>query len=362
MVLIGTVLGVTVAFSLEITYRDIVSEVVDFADPRIVLGLLFGGVGYLIASTIAWEFQRWIDSTLPTLKMKDIFWGIIGLLAGLLLANLAMLPIFGLMFNEHINAFLAKDAMLSLVLSVFMIVLPLTLNLLLGYLGMVVFMSKQQELYAIFTNKLQPVASDASYGKILDSSAIIDGRILDLLPTSIVEGSLIVPQFVLNELQMLSDSADPMKRSKGKRGFEILEKLKEISPLPVELPFVDYQDTEQVDNKLIEYAIETGYKLVTNDFALNKLAHLQEVSVINMNEVSNALRPVVLSGETIVVKVVKKGKSGSQGVGFLNDGTMVVIEGASSMVGSDVTAVVENVQQSSVGRMVFSKVSKDTSN
>jgi uncharacterized protein YacL len=357
--MIGTVLGVTVAFSLEATYRDVVVEVVDFADPRIVLGLLFGGVGYLIASTVAWEFQRWIDKTLPALRIKDFFWGSVGLFAGLLLANLAMLPIFGLLFNKHVNQFVDQDALASLLLSIFMIVLPLTLNLLLGYLGMIIFLKKQQELYSIFTVKMQPVTSMAAGGKILDSSVIIDGRILDLLPTDIIEGTLFVPQFILNELQILSDSSDPMKRSKGKRGFDILEDMKRTSPLKLEFPFVDYADVEQVDAKLLQYAKETGYKLVTNDFALNKLAHLQELCVINMNEISNALRPVVLSGEIIEITIVKKGKSGSQGVGFLNDGTMVVVEGAAKMIGSDVECVVESVQQSSVGRMAFARVSKD---
>ncbi len=356
LVLMGTVLGVTVAFSLQAEYSEVVAEVVDFADPRAVLGLLFGGIGYLVASTIAWEFQRWFEEKLPTLRMRDFLWGGAGLFAGLLIANLTMLPVLVLLFNKYFSDLLNRHALASVILPVAVITVPLTLNTLLGYLGMTIFVRKQSELYDIFTTKLQPGASPDADLKILDTSAIIDGRIVDLLHTNVLDGRLAVPQFVLNELQLLSDSSDQNKRVRGKRGFEILEKLKSNEHISMILPTIDYADVQQVDAKLIKYALETSGKLVTNDFALNKLAKLQEIDVINMNELSNALRPVVLAGEKMEIKIVKKGKGSRQGVGYLNDGTMVVVEGGADFQGESKTVTINSVQQSSVGRMVFATI------
>ena len=353
LVLMGTVLGVTVAFSLQAEYSDVVAEVVDFADPRAVLGLLFGGIGYLVASTIAWEFQRWFEKKLPTLRMRDFLWGAAGLFLGLLIANMTMMPVLVLLFNKYFADLINRHSLASVVLPVAVITVPLTINMLLGYLGMTIFVRKQSELYDIFTKKMQPSGGANSDLKILDTSAIIDGRIVDLLPTNVLDGRLAVPQFVLNEMQLLSDSSDQNKRARGKRGFEILEKLKANSHITMQLPTVDYPDVQQVDAKLIKYALETGGKLVTNDFALNKLAKLQEVEVINMNELSNALRPIVLAGEQMEVKIVKRGKGPRQGVGYLNDGTMVVVEGGADHQGDICSVTINSVQQSSVGRMVF---------
>ena len=358
LVVLGTVLGVTVAFSLQAEYSDVVAEVVDFADPRAVLGLLFGGIGYLVASTVAWEFQRWFERKLPTLRMRDFLWGGAGLFAGLVIANLTMLPVIVLLFNEYLAELIKGNSLAAVLLPVVVLIFPLTINFLFGYLGMVIFLRKQSELYDLFSSKLQPVAKPEGNLKVLDTSAVIDGRIVDLLPTSVLDGRLAVPQFVLNELQLLADSADQNKRARGKRGFEILEKLKSNDHIELMLPSVDYTELEQVDAKLIKYAKETGGKLVTNDFALNKLAKLQEIEVINMNELSNALRPVVLAGESMEVKLVKKGKGDGQGVGYLNDGTMIVVEGGAKKIGEQVLVEVESVQQSSVGRMVFAHMGK----
>jgi len=359
LVLVGTVLGVTVAFSLQKEYSDVVAEVVDFADPRAVLGLLFGGIGYLVASTIAWEFQRWFERKLPNLRMRDFLWGGAGLFFGLVIANLTMLPVLVIMFNRYFSDLLNRNSLTSVIMPVTVIMIPLTLNVLLGYLGMVIFVRKQSELYGIFTSKLQPAANPGVDLKILDTSAIIDGRIVDLLPTGILDGRLSVPLFVLNELQLLADSSDQNKRLRGQRGFDILEKLKTNDHVLLELPPIDYHELQQVDAKLIEFAKETGGKLVTNDFALNKLAKLQEIDVINMNEVSNALRPVVLAGEKFEILIVKRGKGPQQGVGYLNDGTMVVVEGGAPFQGETRVVVVTNVQQSSVGRMVFATLATD---
>jgi len=360
LVLVGTVLGVTVAFSLEMQYGDLVAEVIEFSEPRIVLGILFGGIGYLVASTAAWEFQQWFEKKLPTLRISDFFWGASGFIVGAIAANLIMVPVIVFTFNENVSQVINQSPLVSVILPVAVIIIPLFLNFFMGYLGMTVFIRKQSELVSLFSSKLRPQITRDIDLKILDTSAVIDGRILDILPTSILEGRLSVPLFVLNEMHLIADSTDHAKRSRGKRGFEILEQLKSNTDLELDFPTVDYPDVPQVDAKLIEYAKETGGKIITNDFALYKLAHLQEVQVINLNEVSNALRPVVLSGEKMEIHIVKKGKGADQGVGYLNDGTMVVVEGAADIRGETRTVIVTSVQQSSVGRMIFAAVERPT--
>lgn len=192
--------------------------------------------------------------------------------------------------------------------------------------------------------------------KILDTSIIIDGRIIDLSTTGFVEGALVVPNFVLREIQLISDSPDPLKRNRGRRGLDMLNQLQKRDDLEVRISYKDYNDTREVDAKLVRLAIELNGKLVTNDFNLNKVAELQGVQVLNINNLANALKPVVLPGEELDLQVVKEGKDENQGIGYLDDGTMVVIENGGKLMNKKVKVSVTSVIQTNAGKMIFTKV------
>ncbi|MDA2937514.1 TRAM domain-containing protein, partial [Acidobacteria bacterium AH-259-A15] len=191
--------------------------------------------------------------------------------------------------------------------------------------------------------------------KILDTSVIIDGRLADIVETGFLEGQLLLPQFVLRELQMIADSADSLKRNRGRRGLDILEKIQKKPGIKVEIVDQDYPDIREVDLKLIELAKETGAKIVTNDFNLNKVAQLHGVQVLNINELANGLKPVVLPGESMKVFILKEGKEYNQGVAYLDDGTMVVVDNARRMIGRTVDITVTSVLQTTAGKMIFGK-------
>ena len=194
--------------------------------------------------------------------------------------------------------------------------------------------------------------------KILDTSVVIDGRILDIADTHFIDGPLILPNFVLREIQLISDSSDPIKRARGRRGLDMLNKLQRKGTIEVKITYTDYTDTREVDAKLINLARDTGAKLVTNDFNLNKVAELQGVKVLNLNNLANALKPVVLPGEEIAIQVIKEGKDENQGIGYLEDGTMVVIENGGHLVGKDVRVNVTSIIQTAAGKMIFTKAIK----
>ncbi|MDX1959834.1 MAG: TRAM domain-containing protein [Leptospiraceae bacterium] len=194
--------------------------------------------------------------------------------------------------------------------------------------------------------------------KILDTSVVIDGRILDIAETHFIDGPLILPNFVLREIQLISDSSDPIKRARGRRGLDMLNKLQRKGSIEVKITYADYTDTREVDAKLIKLARDTGGKLVTNDFNLNKVAELQGVKVLNLNNLANALKPVVLPGEEFAIQVVKEGKDENQGIGYMEDGTMVVIENGGHLVGKDVKVNVTSIIQTAAGKMIFTKVTR----
>jgi uncharacterized protein YacL len=231
--------------------------------------------------------------------------------------------------------------------------------LLLAYLGSVVTLAKRDELEDM-SAKLFPrtVGSREAY-KILDTSVIIDGRIVDVCESGFLEGTLLVPQFVLRELQQIADSSDGLKRNRAKRGFDVLERLQRMDKVSVRIDGRDFPHAREVDRKLLELAKVTGGKVVTNDYALNRLAGLSGVAVLNVNELSSALRPVVLPGEPMQVHVVKEGKEVAQGVAYLDDGTMVVIEQGKRFIGQTVGVAVTTVLQTAAGRMIFARLQDD---
>ena len=191
--------------------------------------------------------------------------------------------------------------------------------------------------------------------KILDTSVIIDGRIADLCDTGFIDGTLVIPQFVLKELQLVADSADSMKRNRGRRGLDILQKIQKMSGVEVTVSDADYPEIREVDLKLIELARTLQGKIVTNDFNLNKVAQLRGVDVLNINELANALKPVVLPGEIMKVFILKEGKEYNQGVAYLDDGTMVVVDNARKMISKTIDIVVTSVLQTTAGKMIFGR-------
>ncbi len=196
--------------------------------------------------------------------------------------------------------------------------------------------------------------------KILDTSVIIDGRIADICDTAFVEGSLVIPQFILKELQFVADSADGIKRQRGRRGLDVLDRLQKSSQVSTIISEMDFPEIKDVDSKLIELAKHLDAKIVTNDFNLNKVAQLQGVPVLNINELANAMKPVVLPGETLRAFILKEGKEKDQGVAYLDDGTMVVVDNSRKMIGQNIDITVTSVLQTTVGKMIFGRYNEET--
>jgi uncharacterized protein YacL len=195
----------------------------------------------------------------------------------------------------------------------------------------------------------------ARHYKILDTSVIIDGRIAEVCETGFIDGTLVIPQFVLKELQLVADSADSLKRNRGRRGLDLLQRIQKMSDIDVQISDVDFPDVHEVDLKLIELARTLKGKIVTNDFNLNKVAQLRGVEVLNVNELTHSLRPVVLPGESMTVFILKEGKEYNQGVAYLDDGTMVVVDNARRHIGKTIDIVVTSVLQTTAGKMIFGR-------
>jgi uncharacterized protein YacL len=234
--------------------------------------------------------------------------------------------------------------------------LQLFIMLLMAYIGLIVGAGKGDllnlaALGGIFGGEKQ---SRRSY-KILDTSVIIDGRIADIAETGFLDGTIVIPQFVLRELQLVADSADSMKRNRGRRGLDILQRIQKIATLQVQIVEDDFPSVREVDLKLIELAKQYEGKIVTNDFNLNKVAQLQGVEVLNINELANSLKPIVLPGEVMKVFILKEGKEYNQGVAYLDDGTMVVVDNARKMIGKNIDISVTSVLQTTAGKMIFGK-------
>jgi uncharacterized protein YacL len=227
--------------------------------------------------------------------------------------------------------------------------------LVLTYLGVVIGGRRGEWLEpAKFMSLFRDTGPPRRY-RILDTSVIIDGRIADVCETGFLDGTLVIPQFVLKELQLVADSADSMKRNRGRRGLDILQKIQKMSGVEVMISDIDFPELREVDMKLIELGRTLPGKIVTNDFNLNKIAQLRGVDVLNINELANALKPVVLPGEFMKVFILKEGKEYNQGVAYLDDGTMVVVDNARRMISKTIDIVVTSVLQTTAGKMIFGR-------
>jgi len=330
-----------------------------------VYGVIGGAVlGFLLVPWIIIKIFNMINqfkSDLEEIPGQDILSGIMGLVIGLLLGvlisisfSVSSIPRFGLSIQ-------------------------ILINFILGYLGWTLGVNKREEFLTginCFNNKNnnnkennysretegqlpQTTNNDVeelqSTYKILDTSAIIDGSVADICKTSFIEGVLVIPEFVLEELQHIADSSNILKRNRGRRGLDILNKIQNEIDIPVLISSKDYDDIKEVDRKLVKLAQELNGQVVTNDYNLNKVSELQGVSVLNINELANAVKPVVLPGEEMEVKIIKDGEEPGQGVGYLNDGTMIVVDDGKDHIGDDLDVLVTSVLQTSAGRMIFAK-------
>jgi uncharacterized protein YacL len=292
------------------------------------------GIGAVIgAAIILFEWK------LRTVSLKRLIGAAIGSILGICGAYLFALVIRSSVPEGHTQSFL-----------------QILVMLLMAYVGLIVGANKGDllnlaALGGIFGGEKQ---GKKSY-KILDTSVIIDGRIADIAETGFLDGVIVTPQFVLRELQLVADSADSLKRNRGRRGLDILQRLQKVANLQIQIVEDDFPAIREVDLKLIELAKVYEGKIITNDFNLNKIAQLQKVEVLNINELANSLKPIVLPGETMRVFILKEGKEYNQGVAYLDDGTMVVVDNARKMIGKTIDVSVTSVLQTTAGKMIFGK-------
>lgn len=269
--------------------------------------------------------------------------------------------VFGLIFGLLAAKLLTDAVMLLPVDEATARTTRVIFSLILCYLGMIVAIRGRDEFNLIIPYVKFQRQDQVQQNILLDTSVIIDGRIIDLCQTKFVEGRLIIPRFVLKELQQIADSPDTLKRNRGRRGLDILNKIQKLERVVVKIHDEDFPEIKEVDAKLVKMAKVLDAKVFTNDYNLNKVAELEGVAVLNINELSNALKPVVLPGEIMEVKIVKEGKELNQGVAYLDDGTMVVVEEARRLIGQTLTVAVTSVLQTSAGRMIFGKTENGSS-
>ncbi|UCD99165.1 MAG: TRAM domain-containing protein [Chloroflexota bacterium] len=312
----------------------------------VIFALVGALIGLIITPYISTRPVRALRGLLGRVSSHTLVSGFIGLLAGLIVAALLAFP-------------------LSALPSPFGEILPVFGVLLFSYLGITVFIMRQEDIFSVFRMTLPGRAGDAAGQMVdngrtilLDTSVIIDGRIADISRTGFLYGTFLIPRFVLNELQYIADSADSMRRQRGRRGMEVLSALQKDATVPVRITDIDVEGVREVDDKLVVLARQMKSPIMTNDYNLNRVAELQGVPVLNVNELANAVKSVLLPGEPLLVDIIQEGKEMGQGVGYLDDGTMVVVEDGRGHINEQVTVTVTKVLQTAAGRMIFAHISE----
>ncbi|HEV3156489.1 MAG TPA: PIN domain-containing protein [Candidatus Baltobacteraceae bacterium] len=300
-----------------------------------ILGVLLAPLAQVVFERQLRETEALVERCSP----GEVIGGAVGLIVGLMIAWLIKNILL-----EFVNVAGAAGQDLAIVAYIFG-------SIFVGYLGARI--GARQGITGL--GQALPIG-DSLPAKIVDTSVIIDGRLLEILQSGFLEGPLVVPRFVLRELQAVADAVDPIKRARGRRGLEVLAKIQES--FPVEIDEREYDDIGYVDSKLVRLAKERSGKLLTNDYNLNRVAHVESVSVLNINELSAAIRPVVLPGEERHVMIVREGKEAHQGLAYLDDGTMIVVENGRRLVGEETDVIVSSVLQTVAGRMIFAKVKR----
>jgi len=337
--LVGAITGFTISktiiVNLDLALADSL-EILIF----IVVSAFTGIVFYTAANKIICSLIEILDRLehfIQDITLYELIIGVIGLIIGLVIANLITIP-----FNR---------------IEIIGLPISISINVIFGCLGIAIVFSKKHEIqngaiFSKFNSKIMKTASDA---KILDTSVIIDGRIADILRSGFIEGELIVPSFVLEELRHIADSSDSLKRNRGRRGLDVLNIIQKELKHPVRIENAEVPEGGEVDSELLNMAKKVGGKVVTIDYNLNKVASFQGVQVLNINELSNAVKPIALPGEEMTVQVIKDGKENGQGIGYLDDGTMIVVDGGRRFIGENVNVTVTSVLQTAAGRMIFAK-------
>lgn len=298
----------------------------------LILGISMFFLGGSVIRMITDSVER-IEQALQKITLYELMIGVCGLIAGLIIANLISIP-------------LVKIEVIGLPISIIV-------NILFGICGVYFTIIKKND--NVFDGVKGRGKSRAKALKILDTSVVIDGRILDLSRTGFLEGELIVPGFVLEELRHLADSSDDIIRAKGRRGLDVLNMLKNDAKFPITIDKTDRDTNIEVDEQLLTMAKNTDAKIVTNDYNLGKVAAIKGIDVLNINDLANSMKPIAISGEEMAIRIVKEGKENGQGIGYLDDGTMVVVESAYKFKGQLIDVIVTSVLQTSAGRMVFAK-------
>lgn len=313
------------------------------------IGLVGALIGLILTPFFTTRPYRLLRATLSRISAQTLFASLAGLVVGLIVAALLAFP-------------------LSLLPSPFGDVLPFIGVLIFGYMGVSVFVMRQLDLFAVFSNLSGKGGASPTVGTsenstnwaesrtiLLDTSVIIDGRIADIARTGFLPGSLLIPRFVLAELQYIADSPDSLRRQRGRRGMEVLAQLQKEPSIPVRMSDIDVDGVREVDDKLVILARQMRCPILTNDYNLNRIAELQGVTVLNVNELANAVKSVLLPGEVLSIRVIQEGKESNQGVGYMDDGTMVVVENGRDYMDQEIAVMVTKVLQTAAGRMIFAR-------
>lgn len=333
----------------------------------ILLGGVIGGIiGYIVSASILLQglhISKILERILSRIPSKDLIAGAIGLLFGLIIANLIGVAFYRVPFVGPY--------------------IPIVLSAILGYLGVKLMVQKVPTLYSTWienknahktreltvTDELLKGSAKKRFtaqtvAKLIDTSVIIDGRIKELCKTGFIEGPLVIPVFVLEELQLIADSSDSLKRTRGRRGLDMLREMQELNIIDIIIINDDYPEIQEVDTKLMRLALDKHLKLLTTDFNLNKVASLQGIHVLNLNELANAMKSSLVSGEWIRVDIIKAGKEDNQGIAYLDDGTMIVIEDGGPYIHQSIDVMVTSILQTNAGKMIFARVDgqKDSNN
>lgn len=318
----------------------------------VVMGLLGALIGLVLTPFLTIYPARRLRSLFGSMSAQTLVAVLMGLLAGLTIAALLAFP-------------------LSLLPDPFGQLFPFIGVLVFGYFGVMIFVMRQNDFFNVLRPHLPSRFSDSgdvpagtqspnnARTILLDTSVIIDGRIADIASTGFLYGTLLIPRFVLNELQYIADSADALRRQRGRRGMDVLSQLQKETAVPVRISDIDVEGMRDVDDKLVVLARQLRCPILTNDYNLNRVAELQGVPVLNVNELANAVKSIVLPGETLLVDIIQEGREHGQGVGYLDDGTMVVVEDGKTMISQKTDVMVTKVLQTAAGRMIFARLNRN---
>ena len=354
--IIGAVLGIVLLRLINAGTDFLPTAGFSLILSHIAAALLGALVFYMLTDKLTDKFSQGFnlfETKLKELPASKLIVGIVGAILGFLVAALVTSPLTRLTIPYVGN--------------LIFVLLSILLYIGLGYLGWRVASNNADDILGIFDRKENKESNGFIFDrskhnaspKILDTSVIIDGRILDIIETDFIEGELVVSEFVLEELQHIADSPDDLKRERGRRGLDIINKIKESDKIKLRVTNKDYKDIKEVDSKLLKLAMDLNGKVFTNDYNLNKVADVQGIPILNINDLANALKPVVIPGEIMRIEVIKEGKGKNQGVGYLDDGTMVVVEDGVKYIDKTIDATVTSVLQTSAGRMIFVRHKND---